>query len=118
MAKKFVEKDYNIIKKLLDNRLSKKEVMDITGWKDTTVRNVEMADTWQNYCAEKKERYKRNKQSKKVIEDITPKQNNDDKVIRTVQNVADAINRLADILENDTPITKEAREFKLFGKRG
>ena len=119
MAKKFIEKDYNIIKKLLDNKLSKKEVIDVTGWKDTTVRNVEMADTWQDYCTEKVERYKRTKTkpTKPVIEDITEQPANDEKFIVAIAELTHAIHCLVDVLKVDTPIQKEVKEYKLFGRK-
>lgn len=122
MAKLFTEKDYNIIKKLLSSNLSRKEVISITGWKDTTVRNTEMADTWQDYCREKKERYTRNKTPKIKPELVDIPQSNDDKFVRAIVDLTQAINRLSDNLMQETlvqqtPLEKEGKLDRLFGRK-
>ena len=64
-GKTLSEKDFKIIKTLLNNGLSIKQVVQVTTWKDTSVRYLQ----------------------------------------------------LADVLEQDTPLEKEARQYKLFGRK-
>lgn len=113
---KFTEEEFNIIKKLLANGLDKPEVKRLTGRSDTTVRYVQIFDTFQDYRNHDYE--KRHREAiKKPIEAIPVLPTNDSKAVTAIQSVADAINRLADILESDNPISKQAREFKLFSRK-
>lgn len=42
---------------------------------------------------------------------------NEGRIINALVEIAGAVNRLADVLEQDTPIEKQAKEYKLFGRK-
>lgn len=122
---KFIPQEFKMIKALLDNGVSKSATMKITGRSWHVVHMVSQTNSFDAYkelVSKTNREYEKSKEKsepKSVTPDSSPKVDttNDTKIIRTVQNVADAINRLVDILEQDTPVAKEAKEYKIFGRK-
>lgn len=116
-GKLFTEQEFNIIKKLLNSGLNFKEASTITGRSTSLIGYVNQSEDFAGYKnIDKNRRLTQPKVVAKTEAKVEPKDFNINEriVVSTIQSVADAINRLADILEQDTPIQKAAKEYKLF----
>jgi hypothetical protein len=117
-GKLFTEQEFNIIKKLLNSGLNFKEASSITGRSTSLIGYVNQSEDFAGYKdIDKNRRLSQPKVVAKTeakIEEPKDFNINERIVVSTIQSVADAINRLADILEQDTPIQKAAKEYKLF----
>lgn len=127
----FTKNEWEVIKTLAKAGLSNRQMMNITNRSEFTVQQAKKAETWEQYEANRADRtaklrakdprIKANREAVQtsVQQDVQPTErpSNDFKFHTSMLVLADAVNRLADILETDTPIQKEAKEYKLFGRR-
>lgn len=113
--------DFDAIKKLLNAGVSIRQTSKVVQRAESTVNQIAKANDLQHYI-ELCRAYRVPKEKKQTtvqasVQPPTGQQSNDYKAHTSILILADAINRLADILETDTPIEKEAKEYKLFGRR-
>ena len=120
---KFTKNEYQVIKTLIGAGVKTKQIMAIVNRSEYIVQQAKKADTWEEYERNRDERtaqlrakdprIKANKRTESVF---THGETNEEKATTAIQSLADGINRLCDILEGDSEITKKAREFKIFGR--
>ncbi len=119
---KFTKKDFDIIKTLLGHGLSSTEIARITNRSSYTIRRVKHSNDWREYEIQKAKRLEQLKirEEPGTLWDLSRDQldpsSSDSKEIVVMEKLAVAINRLCDLMEGDTPLREEAKQFKLFGR--
>ena len=125
----FTKNEYEVVKKLANAGLTNREIMGIVDRSEFTVQQAKKAETWQEYEANRAKRTAqlrakdpRIKSNKKVefnedtnrYEEVN--HTNEAKFVNAVVKLTDAVNRLCELLEEPTPLEKEAKAFKLFNR--
>lgn len=112
----FYEKEYNQIKELLELGLSISRAASISKRSATLVSIVSRTADFTNYQEVNRARYQKPKPEQPEQPKEEPTFNVDDSVkLKALLRIADALERIADCYE--TPLQKEAKEFKFFGDK-
>lgn len=126
----FTKDEYTVVKTLANAGVKTKQIMNIVNRSEFTVRRAKKAETWEEFeknraartanLRAKDPRIKSNKQvqlNEETNRYETVNQTNETRFVEAVAKLTTAVDRLCDLLEEDTPLQKEAKEFKLFSRR-
>lgn len=126
----FTKDEFTVVKTLANAGVGTKQIMAIVNRSEFTVQQVKKAETWDEYeknrairtanLRAKDPRIKSNKQvrlNEETNRYETVDQTNETRFVEAVAKLTTAVDRLCDLLEDDTPLQKEAKEFKLFSRR-
>lgn len=119
---KVTTKEFNKIKKLQELGLKNIQIAKIVDRGDSTISQLIRFESLGEYRKWNRARLATDKaakapKAKPAEQGQLNLVNNDEKIINTLAGLAEAVNRLADVIESSKPLAKEAKGFKLFGER-
>lgn len=116
------QEDFDAIKTLVGAGISLRQTAKITQRAESTVNQIAKADDLQHYIelcrAYRKPKPTKGTMSERLANNVSISENtNETRFVEAVAKLTTAVDRLCDLLEEPTPLQKEAKEFKLFSRR-
>jgi len=109
--------DFDAIKTLVNAGVSFRQTAKIVQRAGSTVNQIAKADSLEHYIELCRQARMPKVAKNTVAERITtPESTNEAKFVEAVVKLTDAIDRLCEILEEPTPLEREAKAFKLFNR--
>lgn len=118
MAKKvknITEREYRKIKLFIEAELTNSQIAKLTGRSASTVARIRKSETLEEFRrAQREDRYSYSGHPTSGLATPVEPQTNDTKFIGAMVALTQAIDRLTDLLDTDTPLEKEGKIDRLF----